>query len=61
MSLKGATLIETEEVLSNLHCLRLDIVVSLNLKLKTFSDSKVNDAFVTQEFKESLQGVWTLL
>lgn len=44
MSLKGAALIETEEALSDLQCLRLVIVVSMNLKHKTSSDAKMNNA-----------------
>lgn len=42
--LKEATLIETEEALSNLQCLRVVIVVSM--KHKTYNVAKMNDNFV---------------
>lgn len=54
--MKEAALIETEEVLSNLRCSRLVIVVSA--KHQTSSDAKMNDAFVLQEVKEIQSYVW---
>jgi len=53
VSLKGAALIETEESLSNLQCLRPVIVVSMNLKHKISSDTEMNDAIVPQLVNEN--------
>jgi len=57
VSLKGAALIETEESLSNLQCLRPVIVVSMNFqkkkKHKISSDTEMNDAIVPQLVNEN--------